>query len=490
MKFKFSFKIFLLTVVYGLTFELSVAAVYAVFTSRSINVGNNITTGFWITPSPTITVTPTPTLTPTPSPTLTITPTPTVTLTPTVTETPTPSLTVTPTETPTLTPTITVTSTPTPTLTPTITPTLTPTVTETPTPTITPTPTVTLTPTVTQPAPQGLIAYWKMEEGSGNSVVDSSENNHTLNLGSDSSAPSWDLSNSPPTSKSGNKSLLFDGINDIASSPTSLDFRFTSGYTIEAWVKANSAQFTPDQGVISKWFGGNGYMIWMQNGQVYNYINGSGTSPTGVDLRDGLWHHIAVVWNVSGRAVYIDGVEKVNEAYSGSAPESSSSDLILGNYLVPNDPRNFHGNIDEVMIYNYARSSSEILADSGIVGSVVINEFMPDPSDNQDWIELYNPSGGPINISGWKLSDVAGVFETLNATISSGSYLVVNQFQRLDNSGDTIFLRNNNQILTDSRSYLGSEVFLNKSIGRNPDGTGDWKPCTTSSQGSSNNIGC
>ncbi len=490
MKFKFSFKLFLLTIVYGLTFELSIAAVYAAFTSRSLNVGNNITTGFWITPSPTITVTPTPTLTPTPSPTLTITPTPTVTLTPTVTETPTPSLTVTPTETPTLTPTITVTSTPTPTLTPTITPTLTPTVTETPTPTITPTPTVTLTPTVTQPAPQGLIAYWKMEEGSGNTVVDSSGNNHTLNLGSETAAPSWDLSNSPPTSKSGNKSLLLDGINDIASSPTSLDFRFTSGYTIEAWVKVNSAQFTPDQGIISKWFGGNGYMIWMQNGQVYNYINGSGTSPPGVDLRDGLWHHIAAVWNVSGRAVYIDGVEKVNQAYYGSVPEFSSSDLILGNYLVPNDPRNFHGNIDEVMIYNYARSSSEILNDSGIVGSVVINEFMPNPSNNQDWAELYNLSGSPINLSGWQLSDVAGVFETLNSTINPGSYLVITQFQRLDNGGDAIFLRNNNQILIDSRSYLGSEVFLDKSIGRNPDGTGDWKSCITPSSGSSNNLAC
>lgn len=196
----------------------------------------------------------------------------------------------------------------------------------------------------------------------------------------------------------------------------------------------------------------------------------------------------------------------------------------------------YDGTIDNVSIWNVSRSESAIKADylnelngdeTGLVAywkmnegsggtisdstsnlnngtfantpswvggypQVVLNEMMPKPGDDYDWVELYNRSNRNVDISGWQLVDTTGIFKTftLGTILNNGNFETVTDYQRLTNSGDTIYLKNQSGEIVDSRSYTGGEVQDDKSIGRNPDGAGNWKSCTSSSKNSSNNPSC
>lgn len=172
---------------------------------------------------------------------------------------------------------------------------------------------------------------------------------------------------------------------------------------------------------------------------------------------------------------------------------------------------------------------------------VVINEFLPNPdgvlctdgSDNCDegdpefifdfgkdsddkpqgeWIELYNLTGNPVDLTDWYIQDASGGIgnigitnlNTLPATttISAHSFLVIYMNKAvLNNTGDVVKLFNASDILQDSYAYTseydycyltptpggtndetpsgggidctsGSNIPGNKSYARMPDGTG------------------
>lgn len=123
---------------------------------------------------------------------------------------------------------------------------------------------------------------------------------------------------------------------------------------------------------------------------------------------------------------------------------------------------------------------------------IFLNEFMPMPSLGDDWVEIYNSSSVSADLSGWQLVDNTSVMFTFppGDTISGGGYRVVEVNNRLNNGGDKIFLYDNESNLIDSVSYNGSDVEEDVSIGRNPDGVGEWQSCATVSKGSSNNNAC
>lgn len=483
------------------------------------------------TPTPTLTPTSTPILTPTPTPTPTPTSTPlstetpiptsTLTPTPTLTETPTPTLTSVPTET--LTPTPTETPVPTPTEIPT------PTLTETPTPTEIPPPTETLTPTPTPTlsAAGNLIAYWPMEETSGLTVPDISGNNHPLTI---NGTANW-VSDAPITSFADTKSLSLDGATYAFSTSTSSDLCPQAGYTIEAWVKAPSSGLDSDEGIAGN-FNGSGFLLYSSNHHSDKpfaaLFNGGGffaQTPT----RDKGWHYISQTWDGAAVKIYIDGKEEGFQPFS-EVPNCSGGTFTVGGYSFPNVHSLFTGRIDEVRLYDYARSAAEIVADGGITGNsfpepnptstptptetptptltptpsetptptppsgtqVVLNEFMPEPTNDQDWVEIYNTGETSADISGWKLADTAGIFETFlpGTTLNTGQFLTVTQFQRLNIGGDTIFLKDSSNNTIDSTQYTATDVQIDKSIGRSPDGTGSWQPCNISTQNATNNGSC
>src|SRR5579884_315417 len=101
--------------------------------------------------------------------------------------------------------------------------------------------------------------------------------------------------------------------------------------------------------------------------------------------------------------------------------------------------------------------------------SVVINEVMPHPSTGSDWVEIYNPGGTGVDLTGWTLSDSSTTIATLSGIIQAGDFLSIDVSNRLNNSGDQVHLKDQTGTEIDSYTYTtdpGADV----SFGRSPDG--------------------
>ena len=156
--------------------------------------------------------------------------------------------------------------------------------------------------------------------------------------------------------------------------------------------------------------------------------------------------------------------------------------------------------------------------------TIVLNEFLPNPggvaygfdfgSDSSDmpqgeWVELYNNSDQSIDLDGWYVWDASGgvgnkVYVTTDntslatITINGHGWLVVYMNKAIfNNTGDTVKLFDDSDILVDSHTYVVSDfceieptpgdensadasvgncanVPSNKSYARIPDGSGEW----------------
>lgn len=118
--------------------------------------------------------------------------------------------------------------------------------------------------------------------------------------------------------------------------------------------------------------------------------------------------------------------------------------------------------------------------------NIVINELELNPQGNDghqdvmEWIELYNPSGRPIDLSGWTISSTAGVStSTLSieegATIlARGHLLIESSSQWLDNSKEVVVLRDPNGNIVDQAGPFSDDNNDASSWQRYPDGSGDW----------------
>ncbi|MCK4428928.1 MAG: lamin tail domain-containing protein, partial [Candidatus Aenigmarchaeota archaeon] len=96
-------------------------------------------------------------------------------------------------------------------------------------------------------------------------------------------------------------------------------------------------------------------------------------------------------------------------------------------------------------------------------GGVVINEIMYAPTSEQggnsysEWIELYNPTNNPINLSGWELCEKELLVGYINHTSSGG--------ERPYLDGGIILLPNQYAIITDG--YSGTKVYQYFNVSNN-----------------------
>jgi len=154
---------------------------------------------------------------------------------------------------------------------------------------------------------------------------------------------------------------VFNGSNQNISVADSSDLRLTSGGTIEAWIKPNGYGW-----ILEKYWGTIGYEIHYgfssASQQIIFTAGGEGTY-TNTEITNGEWNHVAVTFTSTGRKIYINGVDKTWTGGDNTALPTSSGGLNIGS-RGPYSPSNyFNGLIDDVRIYNYARTQKQILED-------------------------------------------------------------------------------------------------------------------------------
>ncbi len=190
-----------------------------------------------------------------------------------------------------------------------------------------------------------------------------------------------------------NSALQFDGIDDYVDCgyDSSLGFGSNESFSIEAWIKVDHVD-DEDTHVISRWgssdIGFYVFRVMAGSGKLSLEIedthnNGSQITNGITDLRDGNWHHIAGVRDRNNHKLYqyVDGVLDGFVDDNTTGPINNIYSFSIGQRF---DGYGHHyGIIDEVRLWNIARTEAEIQADMfreltgaepGLVGYWPLNE--------------------------------------------------------------------------------------------------------------------
>ncbi len=159
--------------------------------------------------------------------------------------------------------------------------------------------------------------------------------------------------------------LILDGSNDEVQVGDVAVLKMENTFTLEAWVQPTGTGSLPYGGTI---LGREGeYLLarWPDGSLQYALAN---TSPgwswinTGYIIPANVWSHVALTYNNGVIVTYVNGT--IVHTYTGSGDIGdvlpAQNDFRIGGRQW--GQQNFQGNIDEVRIWNYARSISEIRA--------------------------------------------------------------------------------------------------------------------------------
>jgi len=124
---------------------------------------------------------------------------------------------------------------------------------------------------------------------------------------------------------------------------------------------------------------------------------------------------------------------------------------------------------------NQSAQFQYLVADSVVIGDVIISEFFADPTPviglpEIEYVEIYNKSTKFFNLQGWKIGDAStegtigaawllpGEYKILTATanvplFTLSSAVGTTSFPSLNNAGDDVVLKNNTGLILDKLSY-------------------------------------
>jgi parallel beta-helix repeat protein len=229
-----------------------------------------------------------------------------------------------------------------------------------------------------------LRAYWKFNEKTGTLAQDSSNNNNTATL---VNGPEWT-----------NLSVFTDGSNDYINAGTAT-FDLASQLTIAIRFKPTGT-LTNQQTLIQRGINAYPFIISLNGKTIQTCIrtvNGTDWFNPTTQVQADEWYNVALTYKSGERIVYVNGIKNVD-------PTPPTGNLVVTAGLmttIANNGNNggfFRGFIDEVRIYNSAKSIEEIYAIMNTIDSI------------ENWLTIHeliakDLSGNPVTFS----SVVAGM---------------------------------------------------------------------------------
>jgi hypothetical protein len=159
--------------------------------------------------------------------------------------------------------------------------------------------------------------------------------------------------------------LNFDGINDVVTT-NYFGISGNNSRTIEAWVKTTANTGTGGvQGVLVDWGqmtpNGSRSTFNISTGNALRFeVGGSGVSGV-TPLNNGVWHHVAAVYDplaIPNTKLYVDGVLDVSGDITIPVNTLQGINVKLGERC--DGINRFNGTMDEVRVWNVARTASQI----------------------------------------------------------------------------------------------------------------------------------
>ncbi|NIP26852.1 MAG: hypothetical protein GWN67_21510 [Phycisphaerae bacterium] len=202
----------------------------------------------------------------------------------------------------------------------------------------------------------GLVGWWKLDEGSGNTATDSGDKGLDGYLVGDTSWVDGIVGGA----------LAFDGDGDYVDLGTDPAFDITRQITVSAWIKVNAFNIR-FQSIIAK--GDSAWRLQRYRDRNTLQFACSGLAVPGTrwgsivgtaDVNDGQWHHAVGTYDGSQICLYVDGRLDASSTASGTI---NINDHPV--YIGENSERTgrfWNGLIDDVCLYSYALTADEVAA--------------------------------------------------------------------------------------------------------------------------------
>lgn len=208
------------------------------------------------------------------------------------------------------------------------------------------------------------VGQWDFSENQGTTVKDISGNNNS---------GTWNGTGSHWTQGKVGNGGNFNGTNDYVNVPDSSTIRPSSAISIGAWfnasdIKKTAAQTAKSQTILRKT---NNYILYIYDStgsqlDLDFYVYGPNTRlsyPINGNFTNNTWYYIEATYDGSTMKLYKNGVLVTSTSASGTINTSNSYSLGIGANPPNLADSYFQGKIDQVRIYNYARSAAEVALD-------------------------------------------------------------------------------------------------------------------------------
>ena len=203
----------------------------------------------------------------------------------------------------------------------------------------------------------GQVGCWQMEENGGTQLLDGSGLSNNGNL---TGTPIW------VNGRTGDYALSVNGT-QFATVPDNSSLDLTTAITVAAWIRPNvpsTYMYVLTKNVNTGGTAVNGYDFSLTSAHLVRirFNNSAVLNSTTNYPHDGAtWMHIAATWDGTTIKLFLNGIQEGNTLSFSGPIQTNSLPLAIGNQNTT-DPRAYIGTLDDVRLYNYALSSTEVLA--------------------------------------------------------------------------------------------------------------------------------
>jgi Concanavalin A-like lectin/glucanases superfamily len=279
-------------------------------------------------------------------------------------------------------------------------------------------------------------AYYRLDDLSGGSANDFSANNYDGTVyGSIGYSMPGALKNDPDSS------MLFDGSSAYISLPSGLTQGSVGSW--ECWFMLSQAVFSTYPRLIANDSVGNtktGVELGIYanaSGLFANlgYSTNSSTISYNTTLTSGTWYHFVITYNGTTAILYLNGSNVAQITISHNLTAGSNNYNIGRNPYYSGDY--FPGLLDEVAIYSYALSPSQVGKHYTIGSTIVGSNTQYDLSVYKEQMVLVYDYNGNFVDCVRDAPILSGFKESINAVTSSLKVQLPRKFEQIDLPGET-----------------------------------------------------